>query len=223
MNRCGDDTGGGYLLVYLRLRRHKNDYFHLEVVVFVSSTLLNSAKGGMTMELATQIMDDAAMRRSMTRMAHEILERNKGLDNVVLVGIVTRGVALATRIAQKLADIEGDSVPCLTLNPASYRDDRNDEDKERTVPTLDVAGRKIVLVDDVLYTGRTVRAALDAIMHAGRAEAIQLATLVDRGHRELPIRPDFVGKNVPTSRDEQVIVRLVEVDGQDGVWIAGQR
>lgn len=177
------------------------------------------------MEHATQIMDDAAMRRSMTRMAHEILERNKGLSNVVLVGIVTRGVALAVRIAEKLEAIEGERVPCLTLDPTPFRDDQPSlsQRDQAEVPMLDVAGRTVILVDDVLYTGRTVRAALDAIMHAGRAQTVQLATLVDRGHRELPIRPDFIGKNVPTAREEQVIVRLSEVDGEDGVWISSRR
>ena len=173
------------------------------------------------MSQKTQIMDDAAMRRSLTRMAHEILERNKGLDDVVLVGIVTRGVALAERIREKLAEIEGQTIPCLSLDPTPYRDDRADARPTKAhVPALDVAKRRVILVDDVLYTGRTVRAALDAIMDAGRAQSVQLAALVDRGHRELPIRPDFIGKNVPTSREEQVIVRLREVDGEDGVWIA---
>ncbi|MFD1677297.1 bifunctional pyr operon transcriptional regulator/uracil phosphoribosyltransferase PyrR [Alicyclobacillus fodiniaquatilis] len=173
---------------------------------------------------ATQIMDDAAMRRSMTRMAHEIIERNKGLENIVLVGILTRGVVLAKRIASKLEEIEGQRVPCLTLDATPYRDDLQSSDaRPHAAPELAVAGRKVVLVDDVLYTGRTVRAALDAIMQAGRAQVVQLATLVDRGHRELPIRPDFIGKNVPTGRNEQVIVKLTEVDGQDGVWIANQR
>lgn len=174
-------------------------------------------------ELGTQIMDGAAMRRSMTRMAHEIIERNKGLENIALVGIVTRGVVLAERIAEKLQEIEGQPVPCLTLDASPYRDDREVADRRQAdAPDLPIAGRKIVLVDDVLYTGRTVRAALDAMMQAGRAQAVQLATLVDRGHRELPIRPDFVGKNVPTGRAEQVIVKLAEVDGEDGVWIVGK-
>lgn len=172
----------------------------------------------------TQIMDGAAMLRSMTRMAHEILERNKGLENVILVGIVTRGVVLAERIASKLAEIEGQRVPCLKLDPTPFRDDRDPTSKRQSAhPVLDVARRKVILVDDVLYTGRTVRAALDAIMQAGRAQTVQLATLVDRGHRELPIRPDFIGKNVPTARDEQVIVQLTEVDGTDGVWIESNR
>lgn len=173
------------------------------------------------MELKSQIMDDAAIRRSLTRMAHEILERNRGLDNIVLVGIVTRGVVLAERLAQKLEEIEGERVPALRLDPSPFRDDRQADRHHESVPSIDVRDRKIVLVDDVLFTGRTVRAALDAIMQAGRAQIVQLATLVDRGHRELPIRPDFIGKNVPTSTSEEVIVRFVEVDGEDGVWIRG--
>ncbi|GMA61812.1 bifunctional pyr operon transcriptional regulator/uracil phosphoribosyltransferase PyrR [Alicyclobacillus fastidiosus] len=176
------------------------------------------------MQNKSQIMDDAAMRRSMTRMAHEILERNKGLDDIVLVGILTRGVALAQRIAAKLQEIEGESVPCLTLDARPFRDDvAHDQVQQVPPPDLNVVGRNVVLVDDVLYTGRTVRAALDAIMRAGRAQSVQLAALVDRGHRELPIRPDFVGKNVPTGRMEEVIVKLAEVDGEDGVWIVSER
>jgi pyrimidine operon attenuation protein/uracil phosphoribosyltransferase len=172
----------------------------------------------------TQIMDDAAMRRSLTRMAHEILERNKGLDNVILAGIVTRGVVLAERIAAKLEEIEGQRVACVTIDPTPFRDDRDlSAERSRAKLEVDVARRKVILVDDVLYTGRTVRAALDAIMQAGRAQSVQLAALVDRGHRELPIRPDFIGKNVPTARDEQVVVRLKEVDGADGVWIQSNR
>ncbi|WP_206831212.1 bifunctional pyr operon transcriptional regulator/uracil phosphoribosyltransferase PyrR [Alicyclobacillus fructus] len=172
----------------------------------------------------TQIMDEAAMRRSLTRMAHEILERNKGLEDLVLVGIVTRGAILAERLGRKLFEIEGQIVPCHRLDPRPYRDDRDRKAAtEAPVPDIDVAERKVILVDDVLYTGRTVRAALDAMMRAGRARCVQLAALVDRGHRELPIRPDFVGKNVPTARDEQVIVHLAEVDGSDGVWIAEGR
>lgn len=176
------------------------------------------------MDQVTQIMDDAAMRRSMSRMAHEILERNKGLGDIVLVGIVTRGVALAKRISDKLAAIEGESVACLSLDPTPFRDDRGiPSSADRVVPALDIVEKKVILVDDVLYTGRTVRAALDGIMQAGRAQSVQLATLVDRGHKELPIRPDYIGKNVPTAKNEQVIVRLLEVDGEDGVWIRNSR
>lgn len=166
-----------------------------------------------------QIMDSLAMQRSITRMAHEILERNKGLAEVTLVGILTRGASLAERIANKLAEIEGERPPAQSLDARPYRDDIEATGERHPVPGLDVHGKTVVLVDDVLYTGRTVRAALDAIMATGRANQVQLAVLVDRGHRELPIRPDFVGKNVPTGRDEEIIVRLSEVDGEDGVWI----
>lgn len=204
---------------------HRVTYGHLQLMVAVFSCHHLSTKGGRHMEQATQIMDDTAIRRSLTRMAHEILERNRGLDNVVLVGILTRGVVLAQRVASKLEEIEGQTVECLALDARPYRDDRDHGHAARSAetPDLQVADRKVVLVDDVLYTGRTVRAALDAIMQAGRAQAVQLATLVDRGHRELPIRPDFIGKNVPTGHTEQVIVKLREVDGEDGVWITSRR
>lgn len=164
------------------------------------------------------------MRRSITRMAHEILERNKGLENVLLLGIETRGAHLAARIAERLLEIEGVQPDVETLDPRPYRDDVADRSASRLpVPGLDVKDKTVVLVDDVLYTGRTVRAALDAIMCTGRARMVQLAALIDRGHRELPIRPDFVGKNVPTAKDESIEVELREVDEEDGVWIVDLR
>ena len=164
------------------------------------------------------------MRRALTRIAHEIAERNEGLSEVLLVGILRRGVPLAQRIAATMADFEGEQVPVGQLDITLYRDDLRMRGPapllRKTKIDADVTGKTLVLVDDVLYTGRTIRAALDALADLGRPARIQLAVLVDRGHRELPIRADFVGKNVPTSRSEQVEVRLTEIDdGPDEVLI----
>lgn len=156
-------------------------------------------------------------------MAHEILERNKGLQNVFLIGIQTRGATLADRIADKLLDIEGVRPSVFHLDARPYRDDVAVHNLSRQpIANLDIQDKVVVLVDDVLYTGRTVRAAIDAIMSTGRARMVQLAALIDRGHRELPIRADYVGKNVPTSKDEAIAVHLQEVDEEDGVWIVDQ-
>lgn len=175
------------------------------------------------MQKKAQIMDAVGLRRSITRMAHEILERNKGLDNVVMVGIERRGIHLAQRIADRLLEIEGMRPSVFGLDPRPFRDDVSAADDARTpLKGVEVTDRVVVLVDDVLYTGRTVRAAMDAIMTTGRAKMIQLAVLVDRGHRELPIRPDYVGKNVPTARDESIAVELMDVDAEDSVWIVQQ-
>lgn len=211
------------------------------------------------------IMDESAIRRALTRIAHEMVERNKGIEGCVLVGIRTRGIYLARRIAERIRDIEGVPVPVGELDVTDYRDDRPstarsaagaacapatpaepavhgarapdaragetdrllpDDGTERRGPLRgdggdppDVRDKRIILVDDVLYTGRTIRAAMDALMDIGRPKSIQLAVLVDRGHRELPIRPDFVGKNVPTSRLEKIEVALREIDGEDRVSI----
>lgn len=171
-----------------------------------------------------QILAADDIRRAVTRIAHEIAERNEGVANVALVGIRRRGVPLATRIAAVLAEIEQVRVPVGILDITLYRDDLGMRGPApvvhaTTIP-FDITGRTVVLVDDVLYTGRTVRAALDALTDLGRPSRIQLAVLVDRGHRELPIRADFVGKNVPTARDERITTRLHEVDGgEDGVFI----
>lgn len=171
----------------------------------------------------TQIMDENAIRRALTRIAHEIIERNKGTTNLVLIGVQTRGVPLAQRLAERIASIEGAAVPVGVLDISLYRDDLSLIDDQPTINRTDIAfpvgGQRIVLVDDVLFTGRTVRAALDALVDQGRPETIQLAVLVDRGHRELPIRADYVGKNVPTSSEEIVAVRLHEVDGEENVFI----
>ncbi|QQE80724.1 bifunctional pyr operon transcriptional regulator/uracil phosphoribosyltransferase PyrR [Alicyclobacillus sp. SO9] len=176
------------------------------------------------MQKKAQLMDATGMRRSITRMAHEILERNKGLSQVILVGIERRGVHLANRIADRLLDIEGVQPEVFALDPRPYRDDVPSSENNRIpLEGFPVEDKVVVLVDDVLYTGRTVRAAMDAIMTTGRAKMIQLAVLADRGHRELPIRPDYVGKNVPTARDEAIEVMLNELDEEDSVWITGQQ
>ncbi|WP_036697187.1 bifunctional pyr operon transcriptional regulator/uracil phosphoribosyltransferase PyrR [Paenibacillus taiwanensis] len=172
------------------------------------------------------IMDEAAIRRALTRIAHEILERNKGIEDCVLVGIRTRGIYLAERIAERIQVIENMSIPVGELDITRYRDDRkvNEIDTSSTPGEgFPIHGQKIILCDDVLYTGRTIRAAMDAIMDHGRPEMIQLAVLADRGHRELPIRPDYVGKNVPTSKSEEIQVALKEIDGIDEVKIAHNR
>lgn len=171
------------------------------------------------------ILDEAAMNRALTRIAHEIIERNEGIDNVILVGIKTRGAYLAKRLSQKINTIEKKEIRSGELDISLYRDDLSAKTAsgEATVQqvdiNVDVTNQTVVLVDDVLYTGRTVRAAMDAVMDIGRPSQIQLAVLVDRGHRELPIRADFVGKNIPTARNERVVVHMVEVDDEDLVAI----
>jgi pyrimidine operon attenuation protein / uracil phosphoribosyltransferase len=169
-----------------------------------------------------RVMDQETIRRTITRMAHEIVERNKGAAGLSLVGIQRRGVHLAERLAAAIAAAEDAQIPVGTLDVTKYRDDRETRPAGAEADTrlpFSVAGRQIVLVDDVLYTGRTVRAAIAALIDRGRPSGIQLAVLVDRGHRELPIRPDYVGKNLPTSSREQVAVRLREIDGVDEVVI----
>jgi len=169
---------------------------------------------------SVSLLDAEAMRRALTRIAHEILEHNGGTEGLILMGVRTRGRPLAQRIANLIMQFEGTEVPVEELDATLYRDDRkstNDERHPQSKPALEVEGRKIVLVDDVFFTGRTVRAAIDGIMDLGRPANIQLAVLVDRGHRELPIRADYVGKNVPTSLGERIHVRLAETDGIDEV------
>ncbi|HKZ76380.1 MAG TPA: bifunctional pyr operon transcriptional regulator/uracil phosphoribosyltransferase PyrR [Actinomycetota bacterium] len=177
----------------------------------------------MTLREKAQVLDETGIDRALTRIAHEILERAGGTDGLALVGIRTRGVSLARRIAQRLQAIENAKVPVGALDITLYRDDLGLKAETPILRGTDipfpVGGQTVVLVDDVLYTGRTIRAALDAIMDLGRPRMIQLAVLIDRGHRELPIRPDYVGKNVPTSRREIVRVELREHDGQDRVVI----
>jgi pyrimidine operon attenuation protein / uracil phosphoribosyltransferase len=175
----------------------------------------------MLMQEEHVLLDETAIRRALTRIAHEILERNRGVDNSMLIGIRTRGIYLARRIAERIQDIEGVPIPVGEVDTTSYRDDIGPGFKASRLQTdaLCIEGKKLILCDDVLYTGRTVRAAMDALMDCGRPEMIQLAVLVDRGHRELPIRPDYIGKNVPTSKLESVEVQLEEVDGKDQVII----
>ena len=167
-----------------------------------------------------RIMDEVTMRRSVNRITFEIIERNQGVEGLTLVGIRRRGIILAGRIAAKLRELEGVDVPVIDLDVTPYRDDVVCEGaKPAPELSVPVTGRRVVLVDDVLYTGRTVRAAIDALMQAGRPECIQLAVMVDRGHRELPIRPDYIGKNLPTSKSETVHVLVQEIDGAEGVII----
>ena len=171
------------------------------------------------------VMDADRIARTLTRIAHEIVERNKGVDDLALIGVRTRGVHIARRLARSLKEITGDDVPTGTLDITLYRDDlmRHAVGPQplirRTEIPFSIDDKRILLVDDVLYTGRTIRAALDALIDFGRPKAIQLVVLVDRGHRELPIKADYVGKNVPTSRLQSVQVRLAEIDGRDEVEI----
>ncbi|MCR3956090.1 MAG: bifunctional pyr operon transcriptional regulator/uracil phosphoribosyltransferase PyrR [Gudongella sp.] len=168
------------------------------------------------------IMDEKAIARAITRISNEIIERNKGVKELVLVGVKTRGVPFARRISEKIFEIEGETIPVYTLDISLYRDDLAEIGDQPVVNETfqgEINGRKVVLIDDVIYTGRTVRAALDALIDNGRPKKVQLAVLVDRGHREFPIRPDYVGKNVPTSRSEVVGVKLNEIDGKDEVVI----
>ena len=172
----------------------------------------------------TIVMDAEEIERSLTRIAHQILEKNKGADNLAVVGIVTRGDLLAKRLAEKIYEIEGVTVPHGCLDISFYRDDFATYVSPEVLSTdimFDIDGLDIVLVDDVLYTGRTIRAALDALMDMGRPATVQLAVLIDRGHRQLPIRADFVGKNVPSAKDESVRLFLEEVDGKTEVEILG--
>lgn len=171
----------------------------------------------------TQIMDENGIRRALTRIAHEIVEKNKGVDNLCFVGLRTRGIPVAERLVRRIQEIEGIQVPSGILDITFYRDDLTTlSDYPVLQPEelpFDVTGKTVILVDDVLFTGRTTRAALEAVFDMGRPAGIQLAVLVDRGHRELPIRADYVGKNVPSSRKEVIAVSLKETDGVDKVVI----
>jgi pyrimidine operon attenuation protein/uracil phosphoribosyltransferase len=173
------------------------------------------------------LLDAEDIRRALTRIAHEIVERNKGAEHVALVGIANRGDDLARRLAQLIVEVEGTKVPVGALDITFYRDDiglrAEAPEVHETRVDFDINGATVVLVDDVLFTGRTIRAAMDALMDFGRPRKIQLAVLVDRGHRELPIRADFVGKNIPTKRPDRVQVKVVEVDGEDAVVVEEAR
>ena len=166
------------------------------------------------------LLDEQAISRAITRIAHEIIEKNKGIENVVILGVKTRGVPIAQRICKRIEEIENTSIPLGTIDITFYRDDL---EKKSDAPILQefeniyVKDQIVIIVDDVVFTGRTCRAAIDAILDIGRPKKIQFAALVDRGHREIPLRPDYVGKNVPTSLEEVVHVQLVEIDGEDRV------
>ena len=169
------------------------------------------------------VLDSAEISRALTRISHEIIEANKGVAGLVLVGIPTRGTLLAKRIAQQISRIEGTEVPVGSLDVTMYRDDLAHHPtrppQPTTMPVAGIDGATVVLVDDVLYSGRTVRAALDALNDHGRPRAVRLAALIDRGHRELPIRADYIGKNLPSSKNERISLRLAELDGEDSVAI----
>jgi len=187
------------------------------------SNRVSSPGGGRDPFLEKTVLSSEDISRVLSRIAHEIIERNKGVEGVILVGMRTRGVPLAERLARKIKEFEGVEVPVGALDISLYRDDLSflappPQVKSTRIP-VNITGKNVILVDDVLFTGRSIRAALDALTDLGRPRTIQLAVLVDRGHRELPIRPDFVGKNIPTSRSEEVIVRIAEVDGKDEVVI----
>ena len=175
----------------------------------------------MCLQKKAEIMDASAMQRALTRIAFQIIEKNHGVKDIILAGVRTRGVPLAERIANKIGEVEGSKPDVIELDISQLRDDLpRDNQKVISYPDIPSLQNKIViLVDDVLYTGRTVRAGMDAILKMGRASCIQLAVMIDRGHRELPIRPDYIGKNLPTSQSERVCVNLNEIDGFDAVVI----
>ncbi len=178
------------------------------------------------MRQKAQLMDEAALTRALMRISHEIVEKNKGAENVVLVGIRRRGGPIAERICKNISAIENREIPVGTIDIRFYRDDLSFENEaptvRRTTLPFEVTGKNVVLTDDVIFTGRTARAAIEAIFSCGRPRTIQLAVLIDRGHRELPVRPDYVGKNVPSARTELVEVRFPEYDGETGVWLMEQ-
>ncbi len=166
-----------------------------------------------------EVVDDITMNRAITRITYEIIERNKELNQVVLAGIKTRGVHLAHRIQKRLAQLEQIDIPVAEIDTKPFRDDKKSQEEDTTLIPVDITDRQVILIDDVLYTGRTIRAAIDNLVSHGRPSRVSLAVLVDRGHRELPIRTDYIGKNIPTSRTEEIIVEMTETDGQDRILI----
>lgn len=172
---------------------------------------------------AKEVVDQVTMKRALTRITYEIIERNHSIQDIVLVGIKTRGIYIASRIAERLKQLEDIDIPVGELDITLYRDDKKENLEEPELHSSDIPvsleGKEVILIDDVLYTGRTIRAAMDAVMDFGRPRKISLAVLVDRGHRELPIRADYVGKNIPTSRAEEILVEMQELDGQDRIMI----
>ncbi|HHJ5065851.1 TPA: bifunctional pyr operon transcriptional regulator/uracil phosphoribosyltransferase PyrR [Enterococcus hirae] len=172
---------------------------------------------------AKEVVDQVTMKRALTRITYEIIERNQTIQDVVLIGIKTRGIYIASRVAERLKQLEGIEVPVGELDITLYRDDKKETPAEAELHSSDIPvsleGKEVILIDDVLYTGRTIRAAMDAVMDYGRPRKISLAVLVDRGHRELPIRADYVGKNIPTAKTEEILVEMQELDGKDRIMI----
>lgn len=172
---------------------------------------------------AKEVVDQVTMKRALTRITYEIIERNQTIQDVVLIGIKTRGIYIASRVADRLKQLEGIEVPVGELDITLYRDDKKETPAEAELHSSDIPvsleGKEVILIDDVLYTGRTIRAAMDAVMDYGRPRKISLAVLVDRGHRELPIRADYVGKNIPTAKTEEILVEMQELDGKDRIMI----
>lgn len=167
--------------------------------------------------MATVLLDSEAMKRTLGRMVHQILDRNGGAEDLVVVGVLRRGYPVAKRLAFMLTQAEGFTVPCGKLDARASRDDRPTPEEDLTEIPFEVTGKHVVLVDEVIYTGRTVRAAMDALLKHGRPKTVQLAALVDRGHRELPIQPDYVGREVQTERDDHIVVKVKEIEGEDAV------